>query len=318
MHAIRLHEFGPAENLRWEEVDDPVPGRGEVLIDVAVAGVHLLDTSIRRGDGMGPFPLPELPAIPGREVAGIVVAAGDGDGGAWVGRRVVAHLGQASQGYAERVITDVARLHEVPDGVSDAAAVAMIGTGRTALGVLDVARPGPGDVVVVTGAAGGLGALLVQGARNAGARVIGAAGGEEKAARVRALGATGVDYLDPGWAGGISGVTLVLDGVGGAAGRAALELLEPGGRIVLFGWSSGSPTQLTSADLLERSLTASAGLGPHIIGRLRELEERALAAAASGELVALLDERYELERAADAHAALERRDTTGKVVLLRR
>ncbi len=109
----------------------------------------------------------------------------------------------------------------------------------------------------------------------------------------------------------------MLDGVGGDAGRTALELLEPGGRIVLFGWSSGSPTELTTADLLARSLTASAGLGSHIMRRMRDLEERALAAAAAGELVPVLDERFALHRAADAHAALEARATVGKVVLVR-
>jgi NADPH:quinone reductase len=323
MHAIRLHEFGPAENLRWEEVDDPVPGPGEVLVDVAVSGVHLLDTSIRRGAAMGPFPLPELPAIPGREVAGVVAAVGPDVDAAWVGRRVVAHLGQASSGYAERVATEASRLHALPDGLDARVAVAMIGTGRTALGVLDHARPGEDDVVLVTGAAGGLGALLVQGAMRAGAEVVGLAGGEEKVAQVRTLGAGAVDYLQPDWPAqvrsllGDRGPTLVLDGVGGAAGRAAFELLEPGGRIVLFGWSSGSPTELDTGDLVGRSVGASAGLGPHILGRLRELEERALAAAARGELRPLLDDRFSLERAAEAHLALESRKTVGKVLLVR-
>jgi NADPH2:quinone reductase len=323
MHAIRLHEFGPAENLRWEEVDDPVPGAGEVLVDVAASGVHLLDTSIRRGAAMGPFPLPELPAIPGREIAGFVAAIGPDVDPGWIGRRAVAHLGQASRGYAERVVTEASRLHAIPDGVSERVAVAMIGTGRTALGVLDHARPTADDIVLVTGAAGGLGALLVQGAMRTGAEVVGLAGGEAKVARIRALGVGAVDYLPPEWASAVRallggrGPTLVLDGVGGAAGRAALELLEPGGRIVLFGWSSGSPTELSTADIVGRSLTASAGLGPHILGRLRELEERALGAAARGELRPLLDDRFSLDRAAEAHAALEGRGTVGKVVLVR-
>ena len=101
MHAVRLHEFGPAGNLRYERVADPRPGPGQVRIAVRVAGVHVLDTHIRAGERAGPFPPPELPAIPGREVAGVVDAVGPGADDAWMGRRVVAHLGQASGGYAE-------------------------------------------------------------------------------------------------------------------------------------------------------------------------------------------------------------------------
>jgi NADPH:quinone reductase len=93
VHAIRLHAFGPAENLRYEEIPDPVPGAGEVRIAVQAAGVHLIDTTVRRGVAMGPIPLPSLPAIPGREVAGRVDAVGDGVDATWVGRRVVAHFG---------------------------------------------------------------------------------------------------------------------------------------------------------------------------------------------------------------------------------
>ena len=104
MHAIRLHAFGPPENLRYERVDDPEPGPGQVRIAVAVAGVHLIDTAIRAGRRMGPMPLPELPEIPGREVAGSVDALGPGVDAAWLGRRVVAHLGPASGGYAELAV----------------------------------------------------------------------------------------------------------------------------------------------------------------------------------------------------------------------
>ena len=101
MHAIRLHEFGPAENLRYEEVVDPRPGARQVRIAVAAAGVHLIDTKLRAGAQMGPLPLPELPTIPGREVAGVIDALGiDVDEG-WLGRRAVAHLGPASGGYAD-------------------------------------------------------------------------------------------------------------------------------------------------------------------------------------------------------------------------
>ena len=305
MHAIRLHEFGPAANLRYEEVEDPEPGPGQVRIAVAAAGVHLIDTSIRSGVQMGPMPLPELPAIPGREVAGTVDAVAEGVDPAWLGRRVVAHLGPASRGYAELAVREVERLHVLPDGVSDEVAVAMIGTGRTAMAILDVARIEAGDVVLVTAAAGGLGALLSQAARHAGARVIGAAGpGKPVTADVV------VDYTRPGWTDGIEEVTLVLDGVGGAAGRAAFERLARGGRHVVYGWSAGEMTQITTADIVARSLTVSSALVRP--GDMRALEERAL--AATDHLTPLLT-TFPLAEAAAAHAALEARETVGKVVL---
>ena len=104
MQAIRLHAFGPADNLTLEEVPNPKPGAGQVLIDVHAAGVHVLDTVIHAGESGGPFPLPELPTIPGREVAGVVIGVGADVDPAWSGRSVVAHLGIASSGYAERAV----------------------------------------------------------------------------------------------------------------------------------------------------------------------------------------------------------------------
>ena len=170
MHAIRLHAFGPAENLRYEEVADPEPGRGQVRIHVEAAGVHLVDTTIREGRLEGsPIPKPQLPTIPGREVAGVVDALGPDVDAAWLGRRVVAHLGPTgSGGYGELVVCATDRLH-VLDGLSAEHAVAMIGTGRTTLAILDLADLRADDVVLVTAAAGGIGSLLVQAARNVGA-----------------------------------------------------------------------------------------------------------------------------------------------------
>ena len=326
MHAIRQHAFGPAENLRYEEVPDPVPASGQVRIAVEVAGVHLIDTAIRRGDAAGPFPLPELPMTPGREVAGRVDQVAPDVDDAWVGRRVVAHLGAASGGYAERALVAAASLHDVPDDLGADAAVAMIGTGRTAMGILDIADLDADDVVLVTAAAGGLGSLFVQAARQAGADVVGLAGGPRKVDQVRRLGATlAVDYRDPAWPGlvrdalGDRAPTVLLDGVGGEAGRAAFELLAPAGRVVMFGASGGSVLQVTTADLVARSLSATWALGPRIMqrpGGLRELESRALREAAAGRWVPLVDQPFPLVDAAAAHTALETRATTGKVVLV--
>jgi NADPH2:quinone reductase len=320
VHTIVLYAFGPAENLVYEEVPDPAPTADEVRIAVEASGVHLIDTTLRRGVQMGPLPLADLPAIPGREVAGTVDAIGHDVDDRWLGRRVVAHLGAASAGYAELAVAPVGTLHELPDGVRADAAVAMIGTGRTAVGILDVAALTGDDVVLVLAAAGGLGSLFVQAGRNAGATVVGVAGGPEKVKRVRALGAEiAVDYAKPDWADqvravlGDRSVTVVLDGVGGDAGRAALELLGVGGRLVVFGWSAGEATAITTDDVL-RGITVT-GLGPRLLPRLRELETRSLEELAAGRLVPAVD-HFPLARAADAHRALETRATTGKVVLV--
>jgi len=325
VHAIRLHAFGPPENLRYEELPDPAPGADQVRIAVEVAGVHLIDTAIRRGVTGGPFPLPDLPTIPGREVAGAVDAVGPGVDVGWVGRRVVAHLGMGGGGYAERAVAGAGALHEIPEGMAADAAVAMIGTGRTAVGILELAAITEEDAVLVTAAAGGLGSLFVQAARNAGAVVVGAAGGPAKTERVRALGATAaVDYLRPDWSDrtrealGDRPVSVVLDGVGGALGRSAMELLGVGGRLILFGWASGEPTQVTTRDLVARGLTASWAI-PRLLQRpngLRELETEALAEAAARRLVPLIGEPFPLAEAAAAHAALEARATVGKTLLV--
>ena len=325
MHAIRQHEFGPPERLIYEEVADPVPAEDLVRIAVEAAGVHLLDTVIRKGQSGGPFPLPDLPMTPGREVGGRVDVVGPGVGEAWRGRRVVAHLGMASGGYAELALAPAGALHELPDDLATDVAVAMIGTGRTAMGILEVAEPTTEDVVLVTAAAGGIGSLLVQAAHNVGAVVVGAAGGPDKVERARKLGAdVGVDYREPAWPKAVQealegrDVTLALDGVGGEIGRGALELLGPGGRIVMFGWSSGEPLQISTSDLYAGGITASAAVGPRIMqrpGGMRDLETRALAEAAGGRIVPPLT-RFPLADAAHAHAALEARQTLGKTVLV--
>ncbi|MBV7696777.1 zinc-binding dehydrogenase [Streptomyces sp. TRM70350] len=321
MRAIRLHTFGPAENLAPEEVDDPVPAPGQVRIAVAAAGVHLLDTAIRAGHP-GPGPAPALPTVPGREVAGVVESLGEGTDEAWLGKRAVAHLGFVPGGYAELAVTDAERLHEIPAGLDFAEAVAMIGTGRTAMGIVQFAEPGPGDVVLIPAAAGGIGTLLVQYAKNAGATVIGLAGGPEKTQRVAANGADlAVDYRDPAWPEQVRAydgkVTIVYDGVGGDPARTAVGLLAPGGRHVVFGWSAegiqgGEPLVVegVTVQVLGPVMLEKAG-GPN---PLRALELRALAEAAAGRLTPAVH-RFPLTEAAAAHHALENRGTTGKVVL---
>ncbi|GGN60864.1 oxidoreductase [Streptomyces albiflavescens] len=324
MHAIRLHVFGPAENLTHEKAEDPEPGPGQVRIAVAAAGVHLLDAALREGmRGPAPEPTP-LPTIPGREVAGTVESLGEGVAGLWLGKRVVAHLGFAPGGYAELAVTDVDRLHEIPENLDFAQAVAMIGTGRTAMGILQFAELGPDAVAVVPAAAGGIGTLLVQYAKHAGATVIGLAGGPEKVARVRENGADlAVDYKDPTWPQQVRAhlgprtATVVFDGVGGEIARAAVGLLGPGGKHIVFGWS-GEGIQ-DGEPLVVEGVTEQV-LGPVMLRRaggpnpVRTLELRALTEAAAGRLSPAVT-RFPLAEAAAAHRALETRGTIGKVVL---
>jgi NADPH:quinone reductase len=319
---VRLHAFGSA--VRCEEVEDPVPGPGQVRIAVRAAGVHLVDVMIARGCAEW-VPLPELPTVPGSEVAGVVDAVGPGVDPAWLGERVVTQLGLAGGGYAELAVREVGAVHVIPAGLDFPAAVAMICTGSTALGVVDAAAPEPDDVVVVTAAAGGVGTMLVQAASRAGALVVGLAGCREKRRAVlRAGAAIAVDYLEDGWqrrvADQLGGreVTVVLDGVGGELGRGAVDLLAPGGRVVMFGSSSGELVRLTSEDLFARALTATVAVGPQVAkrsGGLRALEARALDAAATGCLTPFV-QAFPLADAARAHQAVESRHTVGKVVLL--
>ncbi|GAA2062340.1 zinc-binding dehydrogenase [Streptomyces albiaxialis] len=328
MHAARLHAFGPAGNLTYEEVPDPAPGPGQVRIAVEAAGVHLIDATLRAGRRLGPLPLPELPTIPGREVAGTVDALGEGTDPGWLGRRVTVHLGQAPGGYAELAVADAAALHPVPDALSAPAAVAMIGTGRTVMGVLRQARIAPEDTVLVLAAAGGMGALLAQYAKHRGAFVVGAAGGEAKTALVRELDVDlAVDYAREGWAervraelGGDRPVTQLFDSPGGALARTALDLLAPGGVHHAYGGSSSlvsddTTPALTDEELSARGITVQALPAAAVQEHKRALEEESLALAAKGILVPLVS-TFRLADTAEAHAALESRATTGKVVLV--
>ncbi|MFI1917633.1 zinc-binding dehydrogenase [Nocardia sp. NPDC020380] len=324
MHAIRLHEFGPAENLRYDTVPDPEPGPGQVRIRVAAAGVHLIDTVQRQGRTEGPMVLPSLPSIPGREIAGTVDRVGPDTDESWLGRAVVAHIGMAPGGYAELTVTEAERLHPIPAGLDPAAAVAMIGTGRTTLGILAFTDITPDTVAVVTSAAGGIGTLLVQYLKFLGATVIGLSGSPEKAEQVARNGADlSLDYHASEWPDQIRATygdrpaTILFDGVGGKTARAAFDLLAPGGIRLIYGWSD-SPIEITEAEHAERHVTSQVVLGPKMLelgGGLRTLETRALAEAATGRLRPAVHP-FPLSEAAIAHHALESGATTGKVVLV--
>ncbi|MFF3467676.1 zinc-binding dehydrogenase [Streptomyces sp. NPDC002619] len=324
MRAIRQFAFGGPEVLRLEEVPDPHPGCGEVRIRVESAGVHLLDTVIRQGGG-GPRAASRLPMTPGREVAGVIDEVGSDVETNLIGQRVVADLGPTGGGYAELAPAQVASIHVIPDDVDADSAVAMVGTGRTAMAILELAAPTADDVVLITAAAGGIGTLLVQAAHAVGATVVGVAGGPNKVALVDRTGADhAVDYSRSDWPDAVREaladrpVTLALDGVGGAIGRGALELLGVAGRLVMFGSSSGSLTELSAGDLFGRGISAGSAVGARILqrpGGIRTLELSALEAVSSRRLIPLIGRRFALADAAAAHVALQSRATTGKTVL---
>jgi NADPH2:quinone reductase len=320
MRAVQVSRFGPPEVLVPVTLPEPVPGPGQVLVDVEAAAVVFIDTAIRAGT-MPAAATP--PFVPGNGVGGRVVAVGEGADPALLGRPVVGATGGRG-GYAGRALVGLDALIEVPAGVTVPDATALLADGRTATLVLAQASVRPGGYVLVEAAGGGVGTLLVQLAAAAGATVIAAAHGEAKLALARALGAhAAVDYDRPDWAEAVravtgpAGVEVVFESVGGDVARAALDLLAPGGRLVVFGWASGTPVNVDPADAERRGITVTNALAARRPPQaLRAASAAALDEARHGRLRPVIGQTYPLARAADAHRAIEARATTGKTLLL--
>jgi len=330
MRAIVVREFGGPQVLRLEQVPDPVPGAGQVLVRVAAAGVQFIETQTRTGSlqGVSPVAPKALPWIPGREVAGTVAAVGEGVDGQWLGARVAGLTSTVGSGggYASLALVEVAAAHRVPDGLGLPEAVSLLGTGRTALGLVELAGVGEGDTVLIESAAGAVGLLSAQLARAAGAaHVIGLARGAEKLALVKEFGAdTAIDYGQQDWpeqvrAAAPDGVTVVFDGNGGEVGERAFGLLADGGRFVVFGFSSGAMTKPDPAAVEARGISLLSYFGAPTGPRSPEQQARqtreVIAAAAQGRLRPHVGQRFPLEQAAAAHAAITARTTIGKTVL---
>jgi NADPH2:quinone reductase len=315
MRAVWLKEFGGPEVLVTDEAPDPAPGPGQALIEVVFANITFVETQFR-ANGVGPFK-PELPMIPGNGVGGLVTAVGPGADAALVGRRVVSGTG-GSGGYAERVAVDAAGVVQVPDGMELDTAVALMADGRTAVLLVRRAEVRGGERVLVEAAAGGVGILLCQLARAAGAQVVAAAGGPRKVQVARDQGAdVAVDYLEPGWTDAVGDVDVVFDGVGGDTARAAFDLLDPGGRMVSFGLASGAWASIPEDAAAERGVTI-VRLPRATPEELRAATETALAEGAAGRLRPVIGQRFPLDRAGAAHAAIESRATIGKTLLVAR
>lgn len=322
MYVSRIHEFGPPQVLRYEQVDEPAPATGEVIVAVERAGVSYGDVIVRTGS----YPV-TLPYVPGVEVGGRVVAVGADADPALVGRRVVACTAGNAGGYAELARASAAYTFPVLDGLGLDRAIAVFQAGAVALGLLTAMRVRPGETVLVTAAAGRIGGLLVQLARSTGATVIAAAGGGEKTAAAHEAGAEHVvDYTGDDWPAqvrettGGRGADVVLDAIGGSVGAQAIDAAaRPGGRIGIYGYASGTWTPLDTAAIVSGGRSVSGPLS--LVFAKSDAEQRAdaeqaLAAAARGELTPRLHAEYPLADAAAAHTELATRRTIGGIQLL--
>lgn len=318
MRAAQVREFGGPEVLVPVILPDPVPGRGEVLIDVAHIDTIFVETQLRTGWGLEFFPTTP-PYVPGGGVSGVVTALGPDTPEEWLGRRVTA---QVRGGYASRAVAAASALTAVPDDLDLLPAAALVHDGVTAAGVLELTAVSPGDRVLILGASGGMGTLLVQLAHSRGALVVGLARGAQKLALVEELGAdAAVDVSASDWPeraraalGGAADV--ILDGVGGQLGAKALPLAADGARFSAHGAPSGGFATLDTEDAAHRGVKlfgiADVQFSP---AELRRLTSYAFEEAVAGRLRPVIGEVFPLERASDAHAAIEGRAAVGKVLL---
>ncbi|MBZ0158904.1 MAG: quinone oxidoreductase [bacterium] len=321
MRAIRMHEYGGPEVLRYEEVALPEPGAGEARVKIEAVGVNYIDIYQRKGQ----YPDP-LPVIPGREAAGVVDAVGPGVSDLAPGTRVVyvMHVGS----YAEYAIVPVRRLVPIPNAVEVRVAAAAMLQGLTAHYLTHSTYPlQPGDTALIHAAAGGVGLLLVQMAKRRGARVIGTVSTRQKADLARQAGAdevilyTEVDFetetrrLTNG-----QGVNVVYDSVGQTTFDKSLNSLAPRGYLALYGQSSGpvpplnpqvlsakGSLYLTRPNLMHYTLDRA-----ELLKRAGDLFDWIIA----GTLTVRIDATFPLAEAAVAHRCLEERKTAGKVLLI--
>jgi NADPH:quinone reductase len=334
--VVEVPRFGPPEVLTVTSAPGPAAGPGEAVISVRAADVQLIDTTIRSGKATQWFPI-RPPYVPGNGVAGRVTAVGDGVDARWAGRPVIAHTGGdgGCGGYAEQAVVPAGRLVPVPDGLGLHDAVTALHDGATALAL--AARTGfpsgaagspgsprpSGGWVLVVGAAGGAALFLIQLAHAAGALVAGAARGPAKLDLVRKAGADlAVDYSGPGWreeiieATGGTGPEVVFDGVGGRLGLDAFGITAEGGRFSAHGAASGGFAAIAPAEAEDRGITVrgieQVRFGPGEHGHFAGL---ALAEMRAGRIAPVIGQTFPLERAADAHTALEARSAAGKTLL---
>jgi NADPH2:quinone reductase len=321
MKAVRVHQYGGLEALKYEEVPTPEPGAGEARVKVEAVGVNFIDIYHRIGRYQGALPL-----TLGQEAAGVVDAVGPGVTGVKPGDRVAYASAQGS--YAEYAAAPVWRLVSIPAGVDAQHAAAVMIQGMTAHYLAHSTYPlKPGDTALVHAAGGGTGQLLVQIAKRRGARVIGTVSTDEKAALARAAGAeevilyTQTDFeAEVKRLTGGRGVDVVYDSVGKDTFDKSLNCLRRRGYMVLYGQSSGSVPPLDPQVLNAKgSIYLTRPFLAHYTADRTELLSRANDVfnwMAAGELKVRIDNTFPLAAAAEAHRYLEGRQSKGKVLLL--
>jgi len=323
VHAIRIHEYGGPEALRWEEVDVGDPGPGEVRIRHTAIGVNFIDVYQRTGL----YPLPQLPAILGQEGAGVVEAAGAGVTDLKAGDRV-AYASAPIGAYSEARLMPADRVVPVPEGIDDRQAAAMMLKGMTAQYLIrSTYRIQAGETILVHAAAGGVGLILCQWAKSLGVTVIGTVGSDEKAELARAHGCTHpIVYTRENFVErvreitGGKGLPVVYDSVGQATYMGSLDCLKPRGLLVLFGQSSGAVPPFNLGILAQKgslyvtrpTLATYAATREDLLGCAGELFD----VVRQGTVRINVNHTFPLKDTAEAHRALEGRKTTGSTVLL--
>jgi NADPH2:quinone reductase len=322
MKAIRVHQTGGPEVLRWEDVPLGDPGPGEVRVRHTAVGLNFVDVYYRTGL----YKAPSLPFTPGSEAAGVVEAVGPGVSDLPPGMRVA--YGSAPMGsYGQARLVPADRVVPLPEGIDDRTAAAMMLKGMTAHYLLHrTVQVKSGDAILLHAAAGGVGLILAQWAKALGATVIGTVGSDEKVALARAHGCDHVivytreRFVDrvKEITGG-AGVRVVYDSVGRDTFTGSLDALRPLGMLALFGQSSGPVTAFDPALLARASLFLTRPSLFHYVAAREDL----LAAAKAlfdvvrwGKVKVEVRQTYPLAEAARAHADLESRRTTGSTVLL--
>ena len=330
MRAWVAARYGPPEILRLEVVPDPVPGPGEVLVRVRAIGLNFADCAAR----MGVYPrVPRPPLVPGMEVAGEVVAVGEGAPPALLGARVAAV--PIFGGHAELVRVPATHVRPLAAAVGFVEGAAIAVTGLTADHALfTVGRVTSGERVVVTAAAGGVGTMLIQLASRAGARVLAVASTAAKLELARSLGAGEAVTYGEAPAALREGADVVLDSVGGRFFRPAWRALRPDGRYVLFGFAAAVGSRrvhwlragislaamgVVLPTLLVAPCRTLAGfnlsLVPHLAEHLQERFARLEALLADGTLKPIVGTVLPFGRLPEAHALLQGRASVGKVVV---